>query len=46
MNYYQSPIIEIVEVLVEKGFFGSDSIEGGLGNSDEMEGGGNVNIGW
>lgn len=55
MIKYQSPIIEIQEIHVEKGFAGSDSpggdssnseIEGGLGGSEEMGGGGDINVGW
>ena len=55
MHTYESPIIEIQEVLVEKGFAGSYSpgggssssgIEGGLGGSEGMGGGGDINVGW
>ena len=57
MDQYQSPIIEIQEILVEKGFYGSggyspgggsssSSIEGGLGGSEGMGGGGDINVGW
>lgn len=50
MSQYQSPTIEIQEVLVEKGFAGSGStssgIEGGLGASEGMGGGGDINVGW
>ena len=57
MNQYESPIIEIQEVLVEKGFLGSggyspgggsssSGIEGGLGGSEGMGGGGDINVGW
>ena len=58
MNQYQSPTIEIQEVLVEKGFYGSggyspggggsssSGIEGGLGGSEGMGGGGDINVGW
>ena len=54
MNQYESPIIKIQEVLVEKGFAGSYSpggsisngIEGGLGGSEGMGGGGDINVGW
>lgn len=57
MNQYKSPTIEIQEVLVEKGFYGSggyspgggsssSGIEGGLGGSEGMGGGGDINVGW
>lgn len=55
MNQYESPIIEIQEILVEKGFAGSYSpgggssnseIEGGLGDSEGMGSGGDINVGW
>lgn len=54
MDYYESPKIEIQEVLVEKGFAGSygpggsisNGIEGGLGGSEGMSGGGDINVGW
>lgn len=51
MKQYEYPIIEILEVLVEKGFAGSggssnDSVNGGLGGSESMGGGGDINIGW
>ncbi len=50
MNQYESPTIEIQKALVEKGFAGSDSsssgIEGGLGGSEGMGGGGDINVGW
>ena len=57
METYNSPIIEIQEVLVEKGFYGSggyssgggsssSGLEGGLGGSEGMGGGGDINIGW
>jgi len=51
MNQYQSPTIEIQEILVEKGFAGSGAslnsdIEGGLGGSEGMGGGGDINVGW
>ena len=57
MNQYQSPTIEIQEVLVEKGFAGSggyspgggsssSGIVGGLGGSEGMGGGGDINVGW
>ena len=50
MNQYESPIIEIIEILVEKGFEGSNlsssGIEGGLGGSEGMGGGGDINVGW
>lgn len=50
MNQYKSPTVEIQEILVEKGFAGSSSpdsnIEGGLGGSENIGGGGDVNVGW
>ena len=55
MNQYESPIIEVLQILVEKGFAGSYSpgggssssgIDGGLGGSEGMGGGGDINIGW
>lgn len=47
MNQYQSPTIEIQKVLVEKGFASSNiDIEGGLGGSEGMGGGGDINVGW
>ena len=57
MNNYYSPTIEILQVLVEKGFAGSggyspgggsssSGIEGGLGGSEGMGGGGDTNVGW
>lgn len=58
MDQYESPTIEIQEVLVEKGFLGSggyspggggstsSGIEGGLGGSEGMGGGGDINVGW
>lgn len=51
MTNYQSPAIELQEVLVEKGFAGSagssgSSIEGGLGGSENMGGSGDVGIDW
>lgn len=56
MLQYESPTIEIQEILVEKGFAGSYSpggggssssgIEGGLGGSEGMGGGGDINVGW
>ena len=51
MNQYQSPTIEIQEVLVEKGFAASggsssSGIDGGLGGSEGMGGGGDINVGW
>ena len=47
MNFYESPTIEIQEVLVERGFASSSSdIEGGLGGSEGMGGNGDINIGW
>lgn len=50
MNQYESPTIEILEIQVEKGFAGSNpsssGIDGGLGGSEGMDGGGNVNVGW
>lgn len=51
MNQYESPIIEILQVFVEKGFAGSDAssscdIEGGLGGSESIGGSGDINIGW
>ena len=57
MNQYQSPTIEIQEILVEKGFYGSggyspgggslsSGIDGGLGGSEGMGGNGDINIGW
>ena len=57
MNQYESPTIEIQEILVEKGFLGSggyspgggsssSGIEGGLGGSEGMGGGGDINVGW
>ena len=56
MINYQSPTIEILEVLVDKGFAGSyspdgggsssSSIDGGLGGSEGMGGGGDINVGW
>ena len=57
MNNYYSPTIEILQILVEKGFAGSggynpgggsssSGIEGGLGGSEGMGGGGDINVGW
>lgn len=51
MNQYESPTIEILQVLVEKGFAGSDAysssgIDGGLGGSEGMGGSGDINVGW
>ena len=47
MNQYESPTIMVLEVLVEKGFASSSSdIEGGLGGSEGMGGGGDINVGW
>ena len=51
MNQYESPTIEILEIIVEKGFAGSgassnNDIEGGLGGSEGMDGGGDINVGW
>ena len=55
MIQYESPTIEILQILVEKGFAGSyspgggsssSSIEGGLGGSEGMGGGGDINVGW
>lgn len=50
MKTYESPIIEIIEVLVDKGFANSypqgGEIEGGLGGSEGMSGGGGINVGW
>ena len=50
INLYESPKIDILQVLVEKGFVGSGSssngIEGGLGGSEGMDGGGDINVGW
>lgn len=51
MNQYESPTIEIQEILVEKGFLGSGGptskdINGGLGSSEGMGGGGDINVGW
>ena len=51
MNQYESPTIEILQVLVEKGFAGSgglssNNLEGGLGGSEGMGGGGDINVGW
>ena len=55
MKHYESPTIEILEVSVEQGFAGSygsgggsssSGIEGGLGGSEGMSGGGDINVGW
>lgn len=51
MNQYESPTIEILEIIVEKGFAGSapssnSGIDGGLGSSEGMGGGGDINVGW
>ena len=44
MELYESPSIEIIEIIVEVGFAGS--ISGGLGETGNMAGGGDVNIDW
>ena len=53
MTYYESPIIEILEISVEQGFAGSYSPGGGSssngiegGGSEGMSGGGDINVGW
>ena len=50
MNQDESPTIEILEVSVEQGFAGTGSsssgIEVGLGGSENMGGGGDINVGW
>lgn len=51
MNQYESPTIEILQITVEKGFAESDAssssgINGGLGDSEGMGGGGDINVGW
>lgn len=46
MPIYQSPKIEIIEISVEQGFASSGGIEGGLGGSENMGGGGDINVGW
>ena len=51
MYLYQSPTIEILEIYVEKGFAGSSAttssgLEGGLGGSEGMDGGGDIIICW
>ena len=44
MELYESPSIEIIEIIVEVGFAGS--ISGGLGETGNMAGSGDVNIDW
>lgn len=44
MEEYQSSSIEIIEAVVELGFTGS--INGGIGGSENMDGGGDVNVEW
>ena len=44
MEKYESPQMEIIEVLVEHGF--TSSINGGLGDSEGMDGDGDINVGW
>ena len=44
MEEYQSPSIEIVEAVVELGFTGS--IQGGMGDPDDMCGGGDIGVEW
>lgn len=44
MKTYESPSIEIIEVVVELGF--TTSINGGMGESGNMSGGGDINVGW
>ena len=46
-NDYHPPTITVLEVFVEKGFATSScGIEGGLGGSKGMGGGGDINVGW
>ena len=42
---YEAPIVEVIEVEVEKGFAGSNPIGGTTGEED-MGGGGNITIPW
>jgi len=44
MKLYEAPTITVIEVLVEQGF--AASMEGNLGGSDNMTGGGNGQITW
>lgn len=43
MEEYKAPAIEIIEIVVEQGFVGS--INGGLGNSENMDDG-DINVDW
>ena len=44
MATYESPSIEIIEVIVELGF--TESISGGLGEFENMAGSGDLNVEW
>ena len=44
MKQYESPSIEIIEVVVGLGF--TESISGDMGESGNMAGGGNLNVNW
>lgn len=54
MKAYESPTIYILEVFVEQGFAGSgyypnssnSGISGGIAGSENMGGGGDINVGW
>lgn len=43
MEEYKAPVIELIEITVEQGFVGS--INGGLGNSENMDDG-DINVDW
>ena len=43
MKLYETPSIEIIEIVVEQGFVGS--IDGGLGNTENMDDG-DINVDW
>lgn len=42
---YEAPIVEVIEVEVEKGFAGSNPI-GGTTEEEDMGGGGSITIPW
>ena len=44
--YYESPQVEVIEVEVEQGFAGSNTIIGGNAVNEPMDGGGTGDFPW